>query len=73
MQRSGITSPGYPDRAVYQVKPYYPEAFSKAFYVYEAGHFWPSEEWHEQCKADGRYGFEVSPPTRKARKSKRAA
>ena len=66
MKRTGITPPGYPSRAIYQVGPYEP---GKACYVYEAGHFWPAQEWREQARADGRYDFKLQ--EKKPRKVKR--
>ena len=43
--RTGITPPGYPDRAVYRA---YPRMGLDGYYVLENGQLWEVDEWYQE-------------------------
>jgi hypothetical protein len=46
-QRTGVTAPGYPDRAVYSIGRWEPGV---TLYVYDGGYLWEAVAWNAYCR-----------------------
>ena len=62
MKRTGITSPGYPEFAVYKPKGL-DGYIGDLWYVYEGGLFWESAAWRDYYRANGKTPYQVRQET----------